>query len=124
MPEQKNPAELKPALAFGGLYAAVVLAIAAAREHLGDAGLYAVAVVSGLHDMDAITLSTSRLVEQGRVDADTGWRLILLASLSNLVVKGGIAALLGHRRLLPWVALLFGAAAAGGAAILLLWPTV
>ena len=45
--------------------------LAAAKTYLGGHGLYAVAVLSGLTDMDAITLSTSRLVglepERGEV---------------------------------------------------------
>ena len=36
MPEQQNPAELKAALVFGALYAVVLLAVAAAREHFGS----------------------------------------------------------------------------------------
>ena len=55
MPEQKNPAELKPALVFGALYAIVLLAVAVAKEHFGSAGLYIVAIISGLTDLDAIT---------------------------------------------------------------------
>jgi hypothetical protein len=61
VPEQHNPTELKPALIFGGLYALVVLAVAAARHYLGERGVYVAAAISGTTDMDAITLSTSRL---------------------------------------------------------------
>jgi uncharacterized membrane protein (DUF4010 family) len=50
----------------------------------GEAGLYTVAVLSGLSDMDAITLSTSRLVANGQLGPDTGWRLILLGRLSSV----------------------------------------
>jgi len=122
LPEQGNPAELKSALVFGALYALVLLAVAFARERFGNAGLYTVAAISGLTDVDAITLSTSRLVEGAGLDVRTGWRAILLASLSNLVFKAGIVAVLGDRRLFGRVALLFGAALAAGAAILWLWP--
>jgi uncharacterized membrane protein (DUF4010 family) len=122
LPEQENPAELKGALLFGLLYAAVLLAVAWARDRFGTAGLYAVAVISGLTDVDAITLSTSRLVAGGAVEAATGWRAILLASLSNLAFKAGIVAALGTRRMLAWIGLLFGATVLGGAAILAFWP--
>lgn len=121
-PDPGNPAELKSALAFGALYALVLLAVAFARDRFGTAGLYTVAAISGLTDMDAITLSTSRLVEGGGLDPSSGWRAIILASMSNLVFKAGIVAALGSRRLLWQVALLFLAALAGGAAILWLWP--
>lgn len=118
-----NPAELTPAVIFGGLYAVVVLAIAAAKDSLGEFGMYWVAGLSGLHDMDAITLSTARYVEQGRMNATLGWRLILTATMANLVAKCCIAALLGHRRLIAWLSLGYVAALGGGLAILLLWPS-
>jgi uncharacterized membrane protein (DUF4010 family) len=121
-PEPANPAQLKSALVFGALYAAVLLAVAFARERFGTAGLFTVAALSGLTDMDAITLSTARLVSGGGLDPGTGWRAILLAALSNLVFKAGTVAVLGSRRMLGRVAVLFGVALAGGGLIFWLWP--
>ena len=121
-PEQGNPAQLKAALAFGALYAVMLLAVAWARDWFGTAGLYAVAAISGLTDVDAITLSTARLAETGSVPARDGWRAILLAALSNLIFKAGIVAVLGSRALFGRIAVLFGLALAGGAAIWWLWP--
>jgi uncharacterized membrane protein (DUF4010 family) len=122
-PAQANPAELRPALIFAALYALVLLGVAAARDYFGPLGLYALAVVSGLHDMDAITLSTARFVEQGQIEAQLGWRLILAACLANLVVKGAVVAVLGRQRLLRRIAVPFATALLGGAALLFLWPT-
>jgi uncharacterized membrane protein (DUF4010 family) len=113
---------LKPALIFGALYAGVLLIVKIAREHFGSAGLYTVAAISGLTDMDAITLSTSQLVEDKQVDPSTGWRAILMASLSNIVFKAGMVATLGSRRLLAWVGALFAAALVAGGVIVWLWP--
>ena len=122
MPPPENPAELKSALIFGALYAIIILAVAAAKDHFGSRGLYVVAVLSGLTDMDAITLSTAQLVGGGQVEANTGWRVILIAAMSNLLFKGGIVTVLGGRELLRWIAALFGAAVASGACIVWLWP--
>ena len=122
MPEQENPTELKPAIIFGLLYAGVLLAVAAAREYFGQGGLYVVAVLSGLTDMDAITLSVTQMVNSGQISAGTGWRLILVAAMANLVFKAGTVAVLGERRLFWRVAVSFGIAAAAGAALLLFWP--
>ncbi len=122
LPAQENPAELKPALFFGALYAAVTLGVAAARDTLGTTALYGVAILSGLHDMDAITLSTAKLVNEGRLEATIGWRLILAAMLSNLGAKLVVVAMLGHRRLLGWTTLLFALAAAGAIGVLRFWP--
>jgi uncharacterized membrane protein (DUF4010 family) len=121
-PEPENPAELKPAIIFGLLYAGVLLLVAVARERFGQAGLYSVAILAGLADMDAITLSTSQLVNAGTLSPDTGWRAVLIAALSNIVVKCGIVAVLGSRGLLWRVAAAFAIAVAAGGAILWLWP--
>jgi uncharacterized membrane protein (DUF4010 family) len=122
MPEQENPSQLKSALLFGLLYAVALLAVAAVKERFGHEGLYVVAGLSGLTDVDAITLSTSQLVKANRLGASDGWRLILLATMSNLVFKAAVVAVLGHRRLLMKVAVLYGLALAVGAALLLWWP--
>ena len=120
-PAQSNPAELLPALIFGGLYALVLLGAAAAHDYLGPSGLYTVAVISGLHDLDAITLSTARFVEHGQVEPQLGWRLILAASLSNLVFKVAAVVVLGAHRLPRRIAAPYAAALLGGMALLLLW---
>lgn len=122
MPAQENPTEFKSALFFGLLFALVLLAVAAARDILGQRGLYAVAALSGLTDMDAITLSTAQLVSSDRLDGGTGWRLIMLASLSNLAFKAGTVAVLGHRHLLARIAPIYGLAAAVGVLLILVWP--
>lgn len=125
MPEQKNPTELKSALVFGAIYAAVLMALAAAKMWLGGQGLYAVAILSGLTDMDAITLTTARMAsaeENSGISGDIAWRLILVASMANLVFKAAIAAGLGGRglawRATAWLAVPFLA----GSCVLALWP--
>jgi len=120
--EQEPPSELKAAVTFGLLYALVLFGVAVARKELGTGGLYAVAALSGLTDMDAITLSTAQLIKAGSVEAATGWRLILVGSMANLVFKAIVIAAVGHARLRARTALFFGLALAGGAGIFLLWP--
>jgi uncharacterized membrane protein (DUF4010 family) len=122
MPEQKNPAEIKSAFVFTGLYAGVLLAVAVAKEFFGSAGLYVVAVISGLTDMDAITLSTARLAETGGVDKGTAWRAIIVAAMANFVFKLGVVASLAKGALTARVAAAFAIALASGAAIIFLWP--
>jgi uncharacterized membrane protein (DUF4010 family) len=119
--ESGNPAELKPALVFGALYALIILAVAFAKGRFGTAALYPVAIVSGMTDMDAITLSTSSLAAQGRLEPQAAGRLILLAALANIVFKGACACVLGSPALRMRIVVLFGLALAGGVAILLLW---
>jgi len=120
--EQEPPSDLGAAIVFGLLYAAVMLGVAAAKANFGQAGMYVVAGLSGLTDMDAITLSTAQLVRSGDVGAGTGWRLILVGSLANLLFKGGIVVVLGDRRLSSRVLSLFGLGIAAGVALLAFWP--
>jgi uncharacterized membrane protein (DUF4010 family) len=122
MPEQTNPAELRSALVFGVLYALVLLATAAVKDHFGARALYGVAVVSGFVDLDAITLSTARLAAADRLEAETAWRVILTAALSNMLFKTGIAWVLGSTRLLLRLAMPVAATLGGGLAVLLAWP--
>jgi uncharacterized membrane protein (DUF4010 family) len=116
-------AELRPALVFALIYAAVLFAVAAARHYFAGSGaLYAVAAISGLTDVDAITLSTARLVDGGRLEPGTAWRLILVATLTNLCFKGLLAWVLGGRLLGAKLAWSFGLGAAAGCALIAFWP--
>jgi uncharacterized membrane protein (DUF4010 family) len=120
--DEEPPSELKSAVLFGLLYAVVLLVVATAREHFGDSGLYAAAAISGLTDMDAITLSTSRLVSTGHLETATAWRMILVSGLSNIAFKMALAALLGARSFVKPVLIGLGIALLGGVGILVLWP--
>lgn len=122
MPEPENPAEFKSALVFGLLYGAILLAVAFANEEFGDDALYIVAIISGLTDVDAITLSLSQLIKIDALNVSTGWKLILLASLSNLAFKGVMAGILGTKQLAKWIALSFGIALIVGIFLIWLWP--
>jgi len=122
MPEPDNPAQLKAAVIFGGLYAVILLVVAWAKDQFGTEALYGVAAVSGLTDVDAITLSTAQLFKRGRVDPDVGTRVVLIALLSNLIFKFGAVLLLGNRRLVLYTAATFGIALLAGLGLLLFWP--
>ena len=120
--EQNNPTELRPALLFGLFYAVVLWLVAAAHEYLGQQGLYMAAALSGLTDMDAITLSVANLVNSEEIAPSIGWRVILVGAMANLAAKAALVALLGEPRLLGRIAIGFGAAAATGAALLWFGP--
>jgi len=121
-PDREPPSNLRAAIVFGLLYGAVLFAVAAAKERFGDTGLYAVAALSGLTDMDAITLSTAQLMKDGRVGVDIGWRLIMVGAVSNLTFKAAAVAVLGSRRLAGRIALLFGLTLVGAALLFVFWP--
>jgi uncharacterized membrane protein (DUF4010 family) len=101
-PNTKNPVELPQALFFGLLYAAVILAVSAAKDYFGDSGVYIVALVSGLTDVDAITLSNARLVQQGVLGASQAHISILIALVSNLCFKLGLVGFFSTRQMFRW----------------------
>ena len=106
-----NPFELGPAVKFGLLYAVILVISRAAQQYLGETGLYASSIVAGLTDVDAITLSMAELSQSGGgLNLDTAARAIVLAVMSNTVVKGGIVLASGgailRRVLLPGLALI------------------
>jgi len=114
----KNPFELAPALWFAGAYAVVVMGARAASAWFGNAGLYVAGAVSGTTDVDAITLTTARLSKTG-TDPAVLVRVIVLAIVSNSIVKTGIAFTLGSKAYAVRMAAALGATAAAGCVALL-----
>ncbi len=119
---QSDPANLRAALFFGLVYTLVLFAVAAVKQYYGPNALYAVAALSGLTDMDAITLSVSQLVRDNQLPPATGWRLILVAHMSNLVFKSALIAVIARRALFFRAAALLALSLAAGALLLILWP--
>lgn len=115
------PLSLGAAISFGCIYALVLLAVAMAKNRFGDQGLYLLAIISGLTDMDAITLSTSELVARGELAPGTAGRAILIGGLANIFFKGGLVMTLGPQALRSRIALYFAIALLAGSAILLGW---
>jgi uncharacterized membrane protein (DUF4010 family) len=97
MPElaMDNPTELRPALGFGLMYAGVLLAAAWLSDLLGTRGLYGVALVSGLTDVDAITLSSLRLLNLDKLTLAVAVNVVTLATLANLAFKSALALSIG-----------------------------
>ncbi|TWT76347.1 MgtC family protein [Planctomycetes bacterium CA13] len=122
LPQHDNPSQLKPAIVFGGLYAVVLFVVAAAKHHFGNEALYVIAMISGLTDVDAITLSTAKIFQDGELQAGIAWRVIVIATMSNLVFKAAAVAFLGSRRLFVYVAILFVITLVVSVALLLYWP--
>jgi uncharacterized membrane protein (DUF4010 family) len=99
LPHTVNPTEIHAALGFGLLYGIVLLCSAWLSDIAGSKGLYAVAVVSGLTDMDAITLSSLRLLDMGKLSEMQAITGIALAYLSNMMFKFGLLLFIGGKEL-------------------------
>jgi uncharacterized membrane protein (DUF4010 family) len=92
-----NPFSLLPALKWGLLLSAILVASAAAKQAFGAAGFLVTAAISGLMDVDAINLAASRAVAAGEETAGFGALAITIAVVSNTIVKTGIAWATGGR---------------------------
>jgi uncharacterized membrane protein (DUF4010 family) len=91
----RNPTQLMTALGFGSLYALILLFSAWANDLLGAAGLMALAALSGLTDVDAITLSSMQMFNHEALVEDTALTAIAVAVGSNLVFKAVMASIAG-----------------------------
>lgn len=122
LPTRKNPAQIRMALTFGALYVVILFAVEAVRQYFGEGAIQVVALVSGLTDVDALTLSVGQLFAQQKLSGDAAWRAIFLASLANLLFKVLIAGALGSALLRRLIWSTGAVALAAGTAIYFLWP--
>lgn len=115
-----NPFELSEAVKFGLLFGGVTFVAKAAQVYLGDAGLYLAGALAGLTDVDAISLSMANLAGTDPTMTIPAARTILIAVMTNTLVKAGMAVSMGapelRKRILPLALLLL---AAGIAAVFL-----
>ncbi len=120
MPQTSNPTEIHAALGFGLLYVIVLLCSAWLSDIAGSSGLYVVALVSGLTDVDAITLSSLRLFSLDKLSGDQAVSAIAIAFISNMAFKFGMLFFIGGKTLAKHVAGGFVAMASGVALGILL----
>ncbi|MGH7960133.1 MAG: MgtC/SapB family protein [Opitutaceae bacterium] len=118
-PRLGNPLSLATAIKFAALYAVIAFLVKMVREQGWTEGMLPLSFVSGLTDMDAISLSIAR--EQGGEGATPGLatRAVVLAAVSNTLLKAGMATGLGSRGLKVRIGIVLGATAAVGVAWML-----
>jgi uncharacterized membrane protein (DUF4010 family) len=93
----KNPFSLTAAAQFAMVFAVVLLLVKMTQFYFPGGGVYIVAALAGLTDVDAITLS---MAEYAKANPPTiAASAVVIAALSNTVVKCGMVATLGGRAL-------------------------
>ena len=111
----KNPFSLTEAVKFGAFFALVLLVVKLVQQYFPGEGFYLVALLAGLTDVDAITLSMAEYGLTG--DPDIAVTSIVIASLANTTVKAGMVAMLAaaslRRMILGGTAAIFAAGAIG-----------
>ncbi|TNE60769.1 MAG: MgtC/SapB family protein [Bacteroidetes bacterium] len=90
-----HPLDIKNALWFGVLYIGVSYFMYYSREWFGESGSYFSGIISGLADMDAITISTAKWAQQTDAVAYSA-NMIIVAALSNTVFKALVSIIRGH----------------------------
>lgn len=94
-----HPLKLSTAIKFGLVFAVVLIIIEFAQESFGSIGVYFASATAGLTDVDAITLSVSRLVRNAQLDLQVAGIAIVIAALMNTISKGAIVYFTGSQEL-------------------------
>ena len=93
----KNPVTLKSALQFAALYAVVIFVAKVLIDRASEAALSVVGAVSGINDVDAITLAMADEVGRQGLDPTVAAQAVLAAVIVNTLVKAGMAIVLGSK---------------------------
>ncbi|WP_452600724.1 MgtC/SapB family protein [Pontimicrobium sp. MEBiC06410] len=102
-----NPLNIWNALGFGAIYIGIAFAVFYGNQFFGEKGLYYSALIAGLGDTDAITISMSKFgVLEEKFALATN--VILTATISNMIVKLGITYFKGSKKTRKLVMLIFG----------------
>ncbi|MFN0008115.1 MAG: MgtC/SapB family protein [Planctomycetota bacterium] len=111
----RNPFSLRSTLVFGAIFALTLLAVRYGRETFGESGTLPIAALSSMVDVDAVSIA---FVRGG--PGSTDWRspatAVIVAMVTNTVVKLGIGAAIGRGSFRREVALGLGGMAVAGAA--------
>lgn len=90
-----NPLRIQTAVGFALVFTLVLVAVRAANEFFGSAGVYIASALTGIADVDAITLSASELASLGQIEPRVAAMSVTLAALVNTASKAVMALSLG-----------------------------
>jgi uncharacterized membrane protein (DUF4010 family) len=92
----KNPFDLATVLQLAGLIAVILVVARAVASQTGNAGLFLLAAVSAIADVDALTLSMARLAGRQVASGDAATAILIAASM-NTASKAAMSAFVGGR---------------------------
>jgi uncharacterized membrane protein (DUF4010 family) len=116
----KNPFSLGPAIKFSIFFVIILLVAKVAKIYLGDKGIYLASLVSGLADVDAITLSIAQQTKGLSLAHSVGAIGVTIAVVANSIVKSSIAVYSGGWQFGRRVGLILMGATVTGLAVLLI----
>ncbi|MDO6472579.1 MgtC/SapB family protein [Maribacter sp. 1_MG-2023] len=91
-----NPMNLLNAIGFGVIYVVILFAVFYSNQYFGESGLYYSALIAGLADTDAITISLAKFASDTE-KIKLASSVIVTAVMSNMLVKLGIALFKGSK---------------------------
>ena len=116
--EYESPFEISSAMKFAGVVVFVkfIAGIGLVYQHIIDPKIfyYVLGTISGLADVDAITLDMSSKALDGSLEVIIAATTILIATISNNVVKASIAGRMGEKTFGKSVMIGFGISIALG----------
>lgn len=103
-----EPIDLKTAVSFAVFYSILIIVFSYFKDDLSSGALYFVTFVAGILDIDAITMTTARLVSKGLLSPDKAVAHVFIALLANTIFKGVLCLFIGGKSLFkiilqPWV---------------------
>lgn len=116
-PPLANPLNLKMSVKFALIYTAIGFLVKAATQlNVLHSSLLPLSFVSGLTDMDAISLSMAGNIASGTIPLSLAAKAVIVAAVSNSIVKAGLAVSLGAPGIRRPVLVVLGATAVAGVA--------
>jgi len=100
-----NPVELGLAVQYAFILIILSLLIKAGQEWFGDTGIYLISALSGLADVDAVSISLARAVNQ-TTPLSVAKIGIFIAVIMNTLVKIVLTRFIGGKELARWCAMI------------------
>lgn len=91
-----NPLNILNAIGFGAIYVTILFAVFYGNKFFGESGLYYSALIAGMADTDAITISMAKFSLENEKPMLASF-IIITGTISNMVVKLGIAIVKGSK---------------------------
>lgn len=93
-----EPLNLRTAMFFALLYTSILFFISFSNEHIGESGIYLTSAIASLTDINAITISLTNLAGE-TLSFKMAANAIIIGTLSNTLIKIGIALYAGSKTL-------------------------
>ncbi len=103
--ELENPFELVPAIKLTLIFIVIIGVASVLQRTYGDSAIYVTSFFGGMAENNAISLTLARMASSGALSETLATQGIIVAILSNSVVKAGLTLFVGTRKLAIYVAL-------------------